>query len=88
MESQKSELLALLSKECVEYSEIPTSEYQNKRDKKNFINGLMTACRAVGISFEELSVITESIPQQPKFNDLDEKLAIPTFVRNKVELKL
>lgn len=88
MESQKSELFALLSKECVEYSEIPTSEYQKKRDKKNFINGLMTACRVVGISFEELSVITESIPQQPKFKNLDEKLAIPTFVRNKVELKL
>ncbi|MGR5133631.1 hypothetical protein [Vibrio alfacsensis] len=88
MESKKSELLALLSKECVEYSEIPTSESQIKRDKKHFINGLMTACRIVGISFEELSAITESIPQQTKFKDLDEKLAVPTYVRNKVELKL
>ncbi|MGR5428232.1 hypothetical protein ACPV5D_24585 [Vibrio harveyi] len=87
MEESKEELLAILKKECELYSSIPASEQQRKRDKKFFINGLMTACRVVGISFEELNLIIETMPQQPKFKDLDEQLSIPTYVRNNVEIK-
>ncbi|EGR0050345.1 hypothetical protein EJ063_19990 [Vibrio aquaticus] len=87
METRKEELLAVLTKECELYSSIPASEHQQKRDKKCFINGLMTACRVVGISFEELNAIVESMPQQPKFKDIDEKLSIPTYVRNNVDIK-
>ncbi|WP_028021716.1 hypothetical protein [Enterovibrio calviensis] len=88
MELQKSELLALLSKECEAYTSIPTSEAQIKREKKCFINGLMTACRVVGISFEELSAIVESMPKHGEFKDLDEQLAIPTYVRKKLNIEL
>ena len=88
MDSSKEDLLDLLAKECELYASIPASEQQQKRDKKCFINGLMTACRVVGISFEELNLIVESVAKQPKFNDLDEQLSIPTYVRNKVEIKL
>ncbi|EIV8651628.1 hypothetical protein CGH02_23905 [Vibrio parahaemolyticus] len=87
MESHREELLALLSKECGEYSSIPESEQQQKRDKKSFINGLMTACRVVGISYDELNTIVEAMPKQAKFKDLDEQLAIPTYIRNKVEIQ-
>ncbi len=88
METSKEELLALLTKECELYSSIAAIEQQQKRDKKCFINGLMTACRVVGISFEELNAIIELMPQQPKFKDTDEQLSIPTYVRNNVEIQL
>ncbi|WP_349775432.1 hypothetical protein [Vibrio intestinalis] len=88
MEPSKEELLALLTKECELYSSIAVTERQQKRDKKCFINGLMTACRVVGISFEALNTIIESMPQQTKFKDIDEQLSIPTYVRNNVEIKL
>ncbi|EKF9373183.1 hypothetical protein O1B80_003442, partial [Vibrio cholerae] len=66
----------------------PDNEQQKKRDKKQFINGLMTACRVVGISFEELNSIIEQMPKRPIFKDLDEQLSVPTYVRNKVDIKL
>ncbi len=56
--------------------------------KKHFINGLMTACRVVGISFEELNTIIEQMPKKPIFKDLDEQLSVPTYVRNRVDIKL
>ncbi|WP_434360528.1 hypothetical protein NF212_08200 [Parasalinivibrio latis] len=87
MESVKEELLTLLTKECDLYSSIPASEQQQLRDKKNFIKGLMTACRVVGISFEELNSIIEAMPKHPKFNDIDELLSIPTYIRNNVEIQ-
>ncbi|EGQ9152944.1 IS3 family transposase, partial [Vibrio parahaemolyticus] len=58
---------------------IPASDKLQKRDKKYFINGLMTACRIVGISYEELSTIIDSMPKSPTFKDLDEQLLIPTY---------
>ncbi|EIT7126156.1 IS3 family transposase [Vibrio parahaemolyticus] len=61
------------------YSSIPASDKLQKRDKKYFINGLMTACRIVGISYEELSTIIDSMPKSPTFKDLDEQLLIPTY---------
>ncbi|CAE6946190.1 hypothetical protein ACOMICROBIO_GDFFDHBD_03349 [Vibrio sp. B1REV9] len=88
MELQKAELLALLSKECEVYSSIPASEKSQKRDKKHFINGLMTACRVVDISYDELSTIIDSMPKSPKYKDLDEQLSIPTYIRNKVDIQL
>lgn len=88
MEPSKKELLAALAKECELYSSIPASEQQQKREKKCFIYGLMTASRIMGITFEELNSIIESMPQQPKFKDMDERLSIPTYVRNNVEIKL
>ncbi|HGF5030959.1 TPA: hypothetical protein ACF31M_004572 [Vibrio parahaemolyticus] len=88
MDLQKAELLALLSQECEIYSSIPASEKLQKRDKKYFINGLMTACRVVGISYDELSAIIDSMPKSSMFKDLDEQLSIPTYIRNNVSIQI
>ncbi|BAC94586.1 conserved hypothetical protein [Vibrio vulnificus YJ016] len=84
MES-KAELLALLTQEYRDYCEIPVSEVQQKREKKSFINGLMTACRVIGISFDELNEIV-GVNTESKFETLEEKLEIPTYIRNKIEI--
>lgn len=60
----------------------------SKSEIKNLINGVMAACRIVGISLEELKSIIESMPQPSKFKDIDEHFTIPTYVRNEVEIKL
>ncbi|KXF82834.1 hypothetical protein [Enterovibrio coralii] len=86
MEEQQKALLDLLTKECDAYCLIPESELDLKRDKKHFINGLMTASRVVGISYEELNKIIENMPAS-KFSSLEEKLAIPAYLRNNVDIK-
>ncbi|EPF7755504.1 hypothetical protein ACSVMW_004575 [Vibrio parahaemolyticus] len=88
MDLQKAELLALLTQECEIYSSIPSSDKLQKRDKKHFINGLMTACRVVDISYDELSAIIDSMPKSPTFKDLDEQLSIPTYIRNNVSIQI
>lgn len=82
----KAELLALITQEYCDYCEIPTSEVQKKREKKSFINGLMTASRVVGVSFDELNDIVGANPE-PRFASLDDKLAIPTYIRNNIEIE-
>ncbi|WP_045466427.1 hypothetical protein [Vibrio hyugaensis] len=90
MES-KAELLALITQEYDDYceipaSEIPASEVQEKREKKSFINGLMTASRVIGVSFDELNEIVGA-DTEPKFESLDDKLSVPTYIRNNIELE-
>ncbi|MGR5175858.1 hypothetical protein ACPV4B_16550 [Vibrio parahaemolyticus] len=88
MQSQKAELLALLAKECDKYTSIPACEQQAKREQKSFIDGLMTACRVVGISYQELSAVVERMPKQAKYKNLDELLSVPTYIRENVEIHL
>lgn len=85
MES-RAELLALLTQEYCYYCEIPASEVQKKCEKKSFINGLMTASRVIGISFDELNEIVGANTEST-FESLDDKLAIPTYIRNKIEIE-
>ncbi|CAM2861140.1 hypothetical protein [Vibrio rarus] len=85
MESTKVKLLTLLKQEYGEYCAIPVSEVQKKSDKKSFINGLMTASRVVGVSFEELNEIVGA-NTGASFVNVDDTLAIPTYIRNKVEI--
>ncbi|HCG7189822.1 TPA: hypothetical protein NJ329_004522 [Vibrio parahaemolyticus] len=85
MES-KAELLALITQEYGDYCEIPASEVQEKREKKSFINGLMTASRVIGVSFDELNEIVGA-DTEPKFESLDDKLSVPTYIRNNIELE-
>lgn len=86
LQKQQQNLLALLMKECELYRYIPASEVQQKREKKCFIDGLMTACRVVGISYEELEQVIALMPKQDKFKDLDEQLSIPAYIRNNVTI--
>lgn len=83
-EKSKSEFLALLKSEYELYCSMPSSSVQIKNDKKQFINGLMTASRIFGVSFEELKEIIYS----DSFDSLsDERLDIPPFIRNGIKIK-
>ncbi|CAH1591592.1 hypothetical protein THOB06_570002 [Vibrio rotiferianus] len=46
----------------------------------------MTASRVIGVSFEELNEIVGANTES-KFESLDDKLAIPTYIRNNIELE-
>lgn len=88
MREEREALLKLLKGECEKYTQIPSCESTVKREQKKFIYGIMTASRVVGISYEELETIVNAMSTQPEFKDLDEKLAIPTYIRDKVQLEL
>ncbi|RTZ14406.1 hypothetical protein EJ063_15940 [Vibrio aquaticus] len=88
MQQERNALLALLKDECEKYTQIPSSENRAKQEQKKFIYGIMTASRVVGISYEELETIVNAMSTQPQFKDLDEKLAVPTYIRDKVQLEL
>ncbi|MCJ2376736.1 hypothetical protein LNL84_07780 [Vibrio sp. ZSDZ34] len=40
----------------------------------------------VGVSFDELNDIVGANPE-PRFASLDDKLAIPTYIRNNIEIE-
>ncbi len=50
--AKHSELLSLIKLEYMDYRAVPLMEYQQEQEKTQFINGLMTAARAVGISYD------------------------------------
>ena len=85
MEDRKAELLELIHNEYQYYCSIPESEPKKKGDKKQFINGLMTASRVIGISYDELNKIVQTNPNA-SLSEEDELLDVPTFVRNKMKI--
>ena len=88
MTTAQKDLLTLLTQECELYSAIPVEEHQRKRDKKHFINGLMTACRVVGVSYGELNLIVEQTIKPIPVEDSEEQLSIPAYIRQQVKLAL
>ncbi|MDD1780035.1 hypothetical protein LRP49_02380 [Enterovibrio sp. ZSDZ35] len=85
MDAYKDVLLERLTRECEALCAIPENQHEQKREKKQFINGLMTASRLVGISYEELSAVIEAMPSS-KFKNLEEKLNIPAYIRNNIDI--
>ncbi|OCH69559.1 hypothetical protein A6E00_08580 [Vibrio diabolicus] len=79
--SKHPELLTLIEQEFIDYRGIPMSDSQRKHEKKQFINGLMTAARVVGITYDELNVIVEAHPPASLHNE--DELSIPAYIRNK-----
>ena len=77
----RTELLTLIEQEFQEYRANSLHDSQLKRDKKAFINGLMTAARIVGISYDELNAIVESTSIK---NEQESKsdLSVPAYIRN------
>lgn len=86
MNMEKAKFLDYLSHEYHAYCAIPTSDPQHKREKKQFVNGLMTASRLFGVSIDELNAVIDSKPQPPYAN-IDEMLEIPTYIRQEIEIK-
>ncbi|MBV7297383.1 hypothetical protein [Enterovibrio paralichthyis] len=86
MEKQKK-LLALIEQEYEEFCAIPIGEYRKVADKKSFINGLMTAARVIGVSYESLSEIVDAPPKITPTH-LDEQFLVPTYIRNRVDIEL
>ncbi len=87
---EKIEFLDYLSVEFKEYCQIPSDEPQVKKEKKQFINGLMKAARIFGVSFDELNAVIESEKRNaghthPLFNPKD-FIDIPTYIRNRVNI--
>ncbi len=83
MTTQQSELLDLITKEFRAYRAIPIEEVQHKHDKKQFINGLMIAARVVGINYDELNAIVESMPAM-EFKEDD--FITPAYIREKLSV--
>ncbi|WP_305838333.1 hypothetical protein [Photobacterium leiognathi] len=59
---------------------IPSIEYQKKRERREFINGLMKGSRFFGVSFDDLEEIVQS-KSSLCFDSLKEMLEIPTYIR-------
>lgn len=76
------QLLTFINQEFIAYRSIPICDTQNKQKKKIFIDGLMTAARIVGVSYDELDKIVKANPPQADFETEDD-LTIPTYIRNK-----
>lgn len=81
MTEYQSELLAFIEQEFHNYSLMPIDNSQVKHEKKAFINGLMTAARIVGISYDDLNLIVKSTCVEPQ--EESDNLSIPAYIRKK-----
>ena len=79
-----TDFLDYLTTEFKQYHSIPTQETQARRDKKQFIAGLMTASRFFGVEYDELQAIIDNAQHKgaPLFTTLDEMLAVPAYLRH------
>lgn len=82
---KKTEFLTYLSNEFRQYHLMPEADSVVKGEKKQFINGLMTASRYLGISFEELQTVIDSQPrieiEQALLSSIDTYFDVPTVIR-------
>ena len=82
-----SDFLDYLKNEFHQYHQIPTQETQARNEKKQFIAGLMKASRFFGVSYEALQGIVEEEQRKgaPPFASLDDKLIVPTYIRQQAK---
>ncbi|ANO34292.1 hypothetical protein BCT86_13830 [Vibrio breoganii] len=83
--NNKQAFLDLLSEEYQQYLAIPSTQWQKKRENKQFIRGLMTASRLFGISFDELSEIVGCDSNQAL--SIEDMLEVPTYIRENIEIE-
>ena len=83
MTEHQSELLAFIIREFREYRLIPITDTAHKRDKKQYIHGLMMAARVIGVSYDKLNAIVEAEPVMDLQSHEDE-LSIPTYIRHQL----
>jgi len=78
----KDEFLDFLELEFNNYHSIPLELEQEKKSKKEFINGLMKASRFFDVTFDELQAIVKKSSVQEKYvKNATDFLDIPTFIR-------
>ncbi|WP_394142900.1 hypothetical protein [Vibrio chagasii] len=82
MTEYQSELLAFIEEEFQKYNLMPIDNSQAKRDKKEFINGLMTAARVVGVGYDELNLIVKSTTRGG-VKSIEYDLSTPAYIRQK-----
>lgn len=87
-----TEFLDYLRKEFEQYRQIPSHECERLREKKAFLNGLMTSAKIFGVSFDELqSVVDSAEANAVKAVTLSENesiLDVPTFIRPDIKVTL
>ncbi|WKE65427.1 hypothetical protein PVT67_17440 [Gallaecimonas kandeliae] len=88
----EQEFLAYLKNELHQYSLIPAQDGPRKREKKQYIKGLMTASRFFGVSFEALEEVVGTT-LKPLDGGMDstareELLDIPTVIRKKIPISI
>lgn len=72
-------------RDFINYLECEFSQYQNltddcsRKEKKQFINGLMKASRFFGVSYDELNTIVDT--HRKVSDQSDNYLDIPAFIR-------
>jgi|GEM_PF-2868728 len=84
--------LDYLRQEFEQYRQIPSYECEQLREKKAFINGLMTSAKIFGVSFEDLQeVVSSEAVNKVKVVPLSENdsiLDVPTFIRPNIKVSL
>lgn len=89
---KKIEFFTYLKNELVQYKLTPDTDSEVKREKKQYINGLMRASRFFGISFEELRDIIDSEfienIDKSEYSGREELLDIPTFIRQNKRISI
>lgn len=91
---EKKQFFEYLHNEFIHYQQIPSHQIQEKKEKKEYINGLMKASRFWGVSFEELQDVISSKkmdinPSEMHYVDNVKPLRyldIPAFIRNRYKL--
>ncbi|MBD3822639.1 MAG: hypothetical protein IE914_10340 [Thiotrichales bacterium] len=86
----EQEFLAYLKNELHQYSLILDQNGARKREKKQYIKGLMTASRFFGVSFEALEAVVGTT-LKPQAGGMDsasreELLDIPTVIRKNIPI--
>jgi len=78
---KKMEFLTCLTNEFIQYNLIADTDSSLKREKKQYIDGLMTASHYFGVSFDELSAISHrGMNEQALISDLDYYLDTPAVI--------
>jgi len=81
---KKKEFLTCLTNELIQYNLIADTDSSLKREKKQYIDGLMTASHYFGISLEELNAISHravnEYAEQSFISDLDHYLDTPAVI--------
>ncbi|SDH91486.1 hypothetical protein SAMN04488136_13576 [Vibrio xiamenensis] len=85
MEAEKQVFLAYLKKVQLEHTLIPKRDLAQRREHQQFIHGLVTAATLFGVSSSELNAIVKPVSDS-QFESLDDKLSVPTYLRNNVKI--
>ncbi|CAH0525990.1 hypothetical protein VHP8226_01472 [Vibrio hippocampi] len=79
MDTQRNELMEVIEQAFIDYHTMTTDDITTKREKKQFIDGLMTAARVIGVHYEELDALTKAVPIMLQRQPID--MTTPAYIR-------